>query len=148
MLVCSRLIYLPAKHLSRFLLTLLLAIPGFVNAQAVSVTTITESFDGAGDLAVNSLGDIFVADFFSSTITRVTPEGDTSNFVNIGINGASGNEFDENDNLYQSDFNGNRVHLIDTNGVLSTFATVANGISGPVGVTHGQNLVDDENLRF
>ncbi len=116
-------------------LLFLMMIPAIAIAQAVSVTTIGPVFNGAGDLAVDSKGDIFVANFFSSTITRVSPSGETSIFINSGINGASGNEFDPDDNLYQSNFNSNQISLITPDGQISTFAGPANGIVAPVGVT-------------
>ena len=112
-----------------------------VIAEAVSVTTIGPTFNGAGDLAINSKGEVFVANFFDSTITRISPDGQSSVFISNGINGASGNEFDDNDMLYQSNFASNQVSIISPAGGISTFAGPGNGIVSPVGVTLDSNGV-------
>lgn len=61
-------------------------------------------------------------------------DGSVSVFAS-GLSGASGNAFDSQGNLYQSNIAGNRISKIDPSGNVSTFAT--NGIFSPVGIAVG-----------
>jgi len=117
----------------------------FILATEVSAQTVTtltpESFIASGDLAVDSDGNIFVANFGSllnnangTQVYKVTPEGEVSVFAS-GLSGASGNTFDSEGNLYQSSIAGNRVSKITPDGTVTTFADAADGVSNPVGLT-------------
>jgi hypothetical protein len=56
------------------------------------------------------------------------------------INIASGNDFDSQDNLFQSNFGGNSISKIDPSGVVTTFST---SVNGPVGIA-----IDDSDILF
>ena len=113
---------------------LLSAVPG----AAQQVETITDAFNASGGVVRGPDGNLYVADFGSAlgaangtTVYRITPEGERSVFA-TGFAGASGNAFDSQGNLYQSNIAGSRISKVTPDGTVSTFATT--GINGPVGV--------------
>jgi sugar lactone lactonase YvrE len=113
-----------------------------VTAWAQNVTTLTPTpFTGSGDLAVDTDGNIFVADFgprrnrpFGENLYKVTPVGEVSVFTG-GINGGTGNTFDSQGNLYQSSYRGVRIDRISPDGVVTLFAGGDQGIARPFGLT-------------
>jgi len=107
------------------------------SASAATVSTLTTAFSASGDIAVDTAGNIYVADFGDllgnangTTVYRVTPAGVVSVFA-TGLSGASGNEFDPAGNLYQSNIAIGVVSKIDPTGTVTTFST---GHSAPVGI--------------
>ena len=113
-----------------------------VTAWAQNVTTLTPTpFPASGDLAVDTDGNIFIADFGTdenrpngTSIKKVTPAGEVSVFVD-SLSGGTGNTFDSQGNLYQSSFAGDRVDRISPDGVVTRFAGSGQGISRPFGLT-------------
>lgn len=94
---------------------------------------------GTGGMDVDTDGNIYMANFGTalgsngtpgSNVYLVTPEGQFSVFAS-GLNGASGNDFDNEGNLYQSNIAGGTVSKIAPDGTATTFAT---GFSAPVGI--------------
>ncbi|MDX1531647.1 MAG: FlgD immunoglobulin-like domain containing protein [Rhodothermales bacterium] len=119
----------------------LLAAFGLLGAPtlAQTVTTITEPFEASGGVSVGPDGNVYVADFGEflnanggTTLYRVTPEGDVSVFA-TGFVGASGNAFDAEGTLYQSNIGAGRVDKVAPDGTVTPFASA--GIVAPVGVT-------------
>ncbi|MDW3193774.1 MAG: SMP-30/gluconolactonase/LRE family protein [Cytophagales bacterium] len=102
------------------------------------VRTLTGTLnEGTGGMDTDRQGNIYVADFGRATnqangsnVLKITPDGQVSNFAS-GLNGASGNDFDQVGNLYQSNIAGNTVSKITPAGEVSLFAT---GFSNPVGI--------------
>lgn len=102
------------------------------------VRTLTGTLnEGTGGIDTDRQGNIYVADFGRATnqangtnVLKITPEGQVSNFAS-GFNGASGNDFDLEGNLYQSSIAGNTVNKITPEGEVSLFAT---GFRNPVGI--------------
>jgi len=124
------------------LLLLLTAIHSPLWAQNVTTLSPPQTTNFSGDLSVDANGDIFVADFGISlnnangdTVWKVTPNGQFSVFAQ-GFVGASGNTFDAQGNLFQSNIAFNRVDRVTPDGVRATFANASAGISNPVGLTH------------
>ncbi|GAB5536079.1 MAG: hypothetical protein Rubg2KO_23280 [Rubricoccaceae bacterium] len=120
------------------LLILGLVLVPSASGQEVTVTTITPEFNASGGVAVGPDGDVYVADFGISlpanggdTVYRVTPDGATTVFA-TGFVGASGNAFDAEGNLYQSNIGAARISKVTPNGDVTTYATT--GIVAPVGV--------------
>ncbi len=110
------------------------------------VVTMTEAIDGGtGGLAVDNAGNIYIGDFgpdlqgHGTRIFRVTPAGEVSVFAS-GFEGASGNDFDSQGNLFQSNINGWRVDKVSPDGTVTPFAD--SGIYGPVGIA----IDDEDNL--
>ncbi len=104
------------------------------------VETITSPFDASGGVAIDDSGTVYVADFGQALnfangtkVYKVYDDGSGTvvEFAS-GLQGASGNEFDSQGNLFQSNIAGNKLSKITPDGTVTTFAT--NGIIGPVGV--------------
>lgn len=105
------------------------------------VTTIGAELNcGCGGLSVDSIGNIYVADFgmilgdqetMGRKVFKVSPEFEVSVFA-IGFEGASGNELDSKGNLFQSNIRGERISKITPEGDHGVFVT--EGIEGPVGI--------------
>jgi len=94
---------------------------------------------GSGGMDSDAAGNIYMADFGATLsgppgarVYIITPEGEVSTFAE-GLVGASGNEFDSQGNLFQSNIGGNSVSKITPDGVVTTF--VSNTLQGPVGIT-------------
>ena len=109
-------------------------------AQTVSTLTPTP-FVASGDLAVDTEGDIFVANFGAllngtsgREVYKVTPEGEVSLFAS-GFSGASGNTFDGEGNLYQSNIASDQISKITPDGTVTFIANSTDGVSNPVGLT-------------
>ncbi|MEM7416221.1 MAG: hypothetical protein AAF389_12030 [Gemmatimonadota bacterium] len=122
--------------------------PSAVTLEAAPyVRTLVPSLPGGtGGLETDSDGNIYAADFGVSlsgppgtVVYKITPDGTSSRWA-TGLFGASGNDFDSQGNLMQSNISGGRLSRITPNGNVSTFATGLEG--GPVGVvaTAGDTL--------
>jgi len=100
----------------------------------------------AGSVAVDSLGDFFIADSANDRVREVNASGLISTVAGDGTNGFSGDGLlatnaslfnpvavavDSAGNLYIADEANNRIRVVGTNGVISTFAGDGNyGFSG------------------
>lgn len=106
-----------------------------------TVDTLVSHLDGgAGGVSTDSQGNIYVADFgkilgdqatMGTQVFKITPEGESTVFAE-GFEGASGNEFDSEGNLFQSNIRGGFISKITPDGEVSVFA--AEGLEGPVGI--------------
>ena len=124
--------------------TLLIA-PASLLAMALGGTAIAgtvstlETIDANGGITLDSAGDIYAANYGpisastgSRFVWKLSPTGAFDPVIYAsGINIASGNDFDSQDNLFQSNFGGDQVSKIDTSGVVTTFST---DVSGPIGI--------------
>ena len=114
-----------------------------VDATAGTVTTLAD-LQANGGVTLDSVGDIYAADFGGlnappgpRNVWKLSPTGAFSPFIfATGINVASGNDFDSQDNLFQSNFGSNQVSKIDSAGVVTTFSTTVNG---PIGIVIDEN---------
>lgn len=102
------------------------------------VSTLTAPIQaGSGGMDVDAAGNIYMGNFGlnlgggGSQVYKITPEGVVNTFTNAS-NGASGNDFDSNGNLFQSSITGGFVSQITPDGQVSTY--VSTNIAGPVGV--------------
>ena len=111
------------------------------------VSTLTDEFPGSGGVKLGPDGYLYVANFGDdlsnangTQVWRIDPATGTRTVFATGLQGASGNDFDSQGNLFQSNIAGGRVSKITPAGVVSTFENV--GIVGPVGIA----VDDDDNL--
>ncbi|MEM7085194.1 MAG: T9SS type A sorting domain-containing protein [Bacteroidota bacterium] len=112
----------------------------------VTVSTLTPSFKGSGGLSLDEDGNLYIGDF-GDFLGIPDPDGLPNDVIQLdtdlnltqystGFIGASGNGFDSNGILYQSDIRDNAIFKI-INGV-RTFVT-STGISSPVGIVFDSN---------
>ena len=86
------------------------------------VTELTRGLYGASGNAVDRRGDLYQANFFANTITRVARTGEVSRFVSEGLNGPVGLAFDSSGTLYVCNCQGNTVSRVDPDGRVEPFA--------------------------
>lgn len=129
--------FLPVLKVLLFSVSFLFCISSQSKSQ-VKVSTLTASFNGSGGVAVDSAGNIYVADYGQTlpnangtTVTKVLRDGSFSVFA-TGLSGASGNSFDSQGNLFQSNIAANKISKITPAGVVSDFTST--NITGPVGI--------------
>lgn len=108
-----------------------------VNVCAQVVSTMPGSLNASGNVSVDTEGNIYIADYGVALPTsngmnvfKMTPEGMVSIFAS-GFNGASGNAFDSEGNLFQSNIGLGAIMKITPAGVVSTYST---GHVVPIGV--------------
>ncbi len=97
-------------------------------------------FDTFG-MAVDSAGNLYIADLYNHRIRKIDPSGNISTVAGNGVGEFSGDggpatsaglyfphdvAIDAADNLYIADLNNNRIRQVDTNGIISTVA--GNGV--------------------
>lgn len=104
----------------------------------IEVSTLVNNINASGGVKIDTKGNIFVADFGESldngngtNVYKITPNGEVSLFA-TGLSGASGNAFDSQGNLFQSNIQAGVVSKITPDGVVSTFTS--SGISCNVGI--------------
>ena len=95
------------------------------------------------DVAVDSSGNLFVADTWNNSIREVSPVG--SNWVvttivdgSSGLNGPSAVTVDASGNLFVADTGNNRIRevtLVGPDWVMTTIVGSTAGLSGPQGIT-------------
>jgi sugar lactone lactonase YvrE len=116
-------------------------------AEPVDGTGSAASFSGPNSVAIDTLGNVFVADETGNTIRKVTPAGVVSTFA--GLAGYSGSQdgigsaarfnrpegvgVDSANNIYVADQSNHTIRKITPGGVVSTFA----GLAGVPGSTDG-----------
>jgi sugar lactone lactonase YvrE len=107
----------------------------------VTVSTLTPAFKGSGGLSLDDEGNLYIGDF-GDFLGMPDPDGLPNDVIQMdtdlnltqystGFIGASGNDFDSNGILYQSDIWDNAIYKII--GGVRTFVT-STGISSPVGI--------------
>ncbi len=107
----------------------------------VNVTTITNEFKGSGGLSLDEDGNLYIGDFgdmlggpdtdgMPNHVLKLDTDLNLTQYATDFV-GASGNDFDSNGVLHQSDIRDNAIYKI-VNGV-RTFVT-SDGISSPVGI--------------
>lgn len=80
---------------------------------------------GLRGVAVDANGYVYVASL-SGTITKISPAGEGGLFAS-GLSSPVGLAFDNVGNLYAANFNTKTVSRIDTNGLVTSFATIPGG---------------------
>jgi sugar lactone lactonase YvrE len=112
----------------------------FTLANAAFVSTVALLDAATGGIEVDSAGFIYVADIGAAPtrlgmkVLKVHPlSGEVSIYAQgAPLLGASGNAFDSKGNLFQSNYTGGTISIIDSTGLVTPFASA--GIAGPVGL--------------
>jgi hypothetical protein len=105
---------------------------------------------GPAGLAADASGNLYIADSYNNRIRKVNSNGIISTFAGTGFRGSTGDggpatsaEFfypqgitlDSSGNLYIADFSNSRIRIVNTLGIISTFAgTGGNGTTGDGGL--------------
>jgi uncharacterized protein (TIGR03437 family) len=96
-------------------------------------------------LAVDSAGNVYIADYFDSRIRKVDTSGNITTVAgnsaspglgafsgdggpatSAGLNSPTGVAFDSAGNLYIADYGNSRIRKVDTHGIITTFAGIGN----------------------
>lgn len=127
------------RSLAFLFVSALLFAAGSLRAET-EIHSLTEVIAGhsTGGVTVDSLGNIYVADF-GDVVWKITPDGQRHEFA-TGLYGASGNAIDKDGNLLQSNFYGDSITKIDRKGQTTPFIT--SGLSGPVGIAINKQTGD------
>jgi DNA-binding beta-propeller fold protein YncE len=111
---------------------------GCIPAFSQTVTTISPAMAASGGISIDKMGNILVADYGDAlpnangtAIRMINTEGILSVYA-TGFQGASGNTFAPDGNLYQCNIAANSVSLVSGSVSVSTF--VSNGLASPVGI--------------
>ena len=105
------------------------------------VTELTRGLYGASGNAVDRRGDLYQANFFADTITRIARTGEVSRFVTEGLDGPVGLAFDSSGALYVCNCQGNSISRVDAEGNAEPFAA-SELFACPNGIVVG----DDDHL--
>jgi sugar lactone lactonase YvrE len=117
------------------------------NSGSADGTGSSARFNSPIGMAIDSAGNVFVADYYNYTIRKITPTGDVTTFAGLaGSHGSTdgtdsvarffypyGVAMDSADNLYVSDSGNRTIRKISPTGVVSTLA----GSAGSSGSTDG-----------
>lgn len=109
------------------------------------VKTLVEGIKGgSGGVAVDKNDNLYMADFGQTLggppgdkVFKITPSGTVSVFA-TGLVGASGNDFDSNGNLFQSNISGQSISKITPEGDVSVFVS-GDPIVNTVGISIDSN---------
>lgn len=106
---------------------------------------VTEALSGPIDVVEDSAGNLFVTNFNTASVSKVTPTGELTHFADT-LPFPAGITIDEEDNLYVSQFGesdpvtglgqGTAVEKITPDGVVSIFSE-GGALMAPVGITRG-----------
>lgn len=112
-----------------------------LNAQ--NVGTLAGPINASGGISVDKDGYVYVADFGATlsnangtTVYKIDPNDGTVTTFATGLSGASGNDFDNEGNFFQSNIAIGNITRITPDGTKTTYAT---GHSAPVGI-----ITDDD----
>ena len=119
------------------LIAILLLFSVSIDGQRVS--TVAGPFNGSGGVKIGPDKKIYIADFGQSLnnangrqILTFTHKDSLQVFVSSGLLGASGNDFNGDGDLFQSNIALNRISRIKSDGSVSAFSAI--GIVQPVGI--------------
>jgi alpha-tubulin suppressor-like RCC1 family protein/sugar lactone lactonase YvrE len=119
-----------------------LYIVGHDNAQVVEVKSNgavlrikASGLSQPNGVAVDSAGDVYIADTGNNRVVKITPKGKQTVFA-TGFNAPTRLRVDDAGNVYVADTGNNRVVRITPGGTMTTIGT---GLNGPIGVAVDQS---------
>jgi hypothetical protein len=86
-----------------------------------TISPFASGFDSPQGLAFDTAGNLYVANYNSGTVSKVTPTGTVSTFASGLGHPDGGLAFDAAGNLYVADFGNNLIRKVTPAGVVSTF---------------------------
>ncbi|MGV3559149.1 NHL domain-containing protein [Larkinella arboricola] len=148
MIACLSLIYGLLIHPNQTVAQIITTIAGLPN-QGDGGPAVQANLGSPYGVAVDSQGNIFIADRYNHRIRKVTPNGIISTVVGTGTQGFGGDggpavqanlsspygvAVDTQGNLFIADFGNNRIRKVTANGMINTVAgTGTQGFSGDGG---------------
>ena len=111
-------------------------------------TLVDDLYGGTGGISIDAEGNIYSSDFgpflgqinpdfkVVSKVFKITPDGIVSVFLD-SLQGASGSEFDEDGNFYQSNIRGDYISKVSPTGEISEY--VSDSVVSPVGLEFDTN---------
>jgi sugar lactone lactonase YvrE len=100
------------------------------------ISIAASDLDGPLGTDFDSLGNLYVANYNSGVITKITPEGEQSRFSNLtNVNGIVINDQDE---LFVTSYNASEVYKVAPSGEYEIWAQ-GNGLNAPVGIALDEN---------
>ena len=104
----------------------------FYPADPIPTVVASSGLDGPNAVAVDKTGNLYVANYNSNTIQKVTPDGTASVFASANLNGPAGLALDGFGNLYVANAGGNTITKFSPKGESSNLLS---GLNGPTGLT-------------
>ena len=114
-----------------------------LNPDSQQVSNHATGFYGASGTAFDKNGNLYQANFFGNSISRIDRNGSISSYATDGLSGPVGMVFDDDGDLLVCNCGDQSVKKITASGVVSTFAT-SSLFSCPNGIAsdgHGNFLV-------
>ncbi len=102
----------------------------------------TASLSSPVDVAVDAAGNVYIADAMARKVRKVNLSGIISTFAGVGTPGSTGDgglataaqffspyglAIDPSGNVYISDFGGNKIRMVNTSSIISTYAGSGTG---------------------
>ena len=121
-------------------------------------------FNNPGGVAIDRLGNIYIADQFNNRVRKINTSGTIVTFAGNGTAGYSSDSImataaalfnpgsiaiDSAGNVYIADAGNNRIRMVDTSGMIYTYAgTGTSGYSGDYGVATGATLYQPKGITI
>ena len=105
------------------------------------VSLFASGFYGASGNTIDSQGNLFQANFYGNSISRVTRTGEHEVYVSEGLQGPVGLVFDARGNLYVNNCSGNTISVVRPDRTVENFAA-----GSPLNCPNGLTIDSDGNL--